>query len=488
VTLPGPATDLAAGDYHTCALVAGVGYCWGADDSQQLGTDTTYDRLVPVLAATGDGVQRMWTDVQAVALNTCARDQSGAMFCWGRIESGNDNVTTEWLPTRHFPGVTTAAIADGWFTRCVVGTQGAAWCSSDPAGPEGQVAPSGVQSVIVSGGTPCLLDASGGISCQFLTFPADSFAPVALPEPALRVAASAGRACALGASHAVYCWPTAPDLSPDPPLPVQWFADHPASSLFADGDDRICIIAIDNTVWCRDVSQVATESVEPTGGQVFDSLAIGQNHTCGLTSAGTVWCWGKNDHGQLGDGTTTDRAAPVQVQGGHTFVQIASGWNHTCGRTAAGELWCWGYGSTGQMADDHRDESATPVTVDGLPPLSEIAESCGLSSGTAWCWPAPGTFPEHQIAGATGLVTLGGLCGLRPTGAMVCWGSNYYGVFGNGTFGNTYSAAVAAGNGILFKEISLAAHATACGIGLDGGTYCWGSGYGTVPVKLVGSP
>jgi hypothetical protein len=272
-------------------------------------------------------------------------------------------------------------------------------------------------------------------------------------------------------------------------VPVEWFPGHAVAAIFADGDDRICIIASDQTVWCRD-DVGPDESAEPTGGQVFDSLAIGQDHTCGLTAAGAAWCWGKNDHGQLGDGTTTDRATPVQAQGGHIFVQIASGWNHTCGRTAAGEIWCWGYGSYGQMADDHRDESAAPVTVDGLPSLTAMAGSCGLDgSGSAWCWPTSFSIPgAHQIGGATGLATIAGPCGLRATGEMLCWGSNYSGWFGNGTYNNTYTNAIAGGNGLMFKEVSLGAYGAVCGIALDGATYCWGSGYSTVPEKMIGSP
>lgn len=491
VTLGGAATDLSAGDDYSCAIVGGQTRCWGADYFRQLGSDTTYDRLVPVRAATGDGVAHTWSDLQAVAENTCARDQAGAMFCWGIVEAQGDNDTTEWLPTRHFPNSTIASMGDGWFGRCAVDQQGAAWCGYRASIPPEQVAPSGIQSVVVSG-APCLLSTAGAVTCVVPGLP-DSVVAIALPTPALRIVATSTVACTLDASNAVYCWSTWALTQNN--VPVQWFAGHAVISIFADGDDRVCIIATDDTVWCRDDSQSDTESLEPTGGQVFDSLAIGQDHTCGLTSAGAAWCWGTNDHGQLGDGTTTDRAAPVQVQGGHTFVQIASGWNHTCGRTAAGEIWCWGDGSNGQMADDHRDESATPVSVDGAPALTAISGSCALSSGSAWCWATNAGPAAQQVVGATGLEWLSSYgqlwfrrsCGLRASGELLCWGSNYSGEFGNGTYSNTYTAPVPAGSGINFKEVSFASYGTACGIGLDGKTYCWGGDYGTVPVVMVGS-
>ena len=488
VALDGAATDLSAGDDYSCAIVAGQGKCWGADHSRQLGSDTTYDRLVPVRAATGDGVARTWTDLQAVAENTCARDRTGAMFCWGFVEAPRDNDTTEWLPTRQFPGVVTAAIADGWFARCALDQQGAAWCGSRSSDPAQQVGASGMKSVVVPN-APCVLSTAGAVSCLL-----DSLLTVALPTPAVQLVATAGTACSLDSSKMAYCWLTfnASQLGE----PVRSFTDHPVSAIFADGDVRVCIIATDNSVWCRSDFSPSEETTEPTSGQVFESLALGQDHTCGLTPAGATWCWGKNNHGQLGDGTTTDRTAPVQVQGGHSFVQITAGWNHTCGLTSTGEIWCWGYGSSGQMADDHRDESATPVTVGGTPSLTAISGSCALSAGSAWCWATSTGGPAaHQIAGATGLewfratglLWYQNFCGLRAGGELLCWGSNGGGVFGNGTLGNTYTDVVTAANGTLFKEVSLSNYATACGIGLDGKTYCWGNGYGTVPVVMVGS-
>ena len=87
-------------------------------------------------------------------------------------------------------------------------------------------------------------------------------------------------------------------------------------------------------------------------GSTFASIDAGAEHTCGLTSDGAAHCWGRNDRGQLGDGTTTSRSAPVAVTGGHTFELIVAGGfeiGQTCGLTSGGAAYCWGDNERGQL-------------------------------------------------------------------------------------------------------------------------------------------
>ena len=134
-------------------------------------------------------------------------------------------------------------------------------------------------------------------------------------------------------------------------------------------------------------------------------MAAGAYHTCALTSSGGVQCWGHNDYGQVGDGTTTNHVMPVAVTGLASGVAtVAAGRYHTCAVTSAGALYCWGSNAYGQLGDGTTTNRSTPVAVSGL------------TSGVVAV--APGDF--HT-------------CAVTSVGAVLCWGANGFGQVGDGT-------------------------------------------------------
>uniref|UniRef100_UPI00345C7544 RCC1 domain-containing protein n=1 Tax=uncultured Chloroflexus sp. TaxID=214040 RepID=UPI00345C7544 len=133
------------------------------------------------------------------------------------------------------------------------------------------------------------------------------------------------------------------------------------------------------------------------------AIAAGGDHTCALTTAGEVRCWGRNSRGQLGNGTTTDSSTPVAVSGLIGVSAIATGGEHTCALTMAGEVRCWGSNSRGQLGNGTTTDSSTPVAVSGL--ASEVR---AIATGF-----------DHT-------------CALTTAGEVRCWGNNYFGQLGDG--------------------------------------------------------
>lgn len=212
----------------------------------------------------------------------------------------------------------------------------------------------------------------------------------------------------------------------------------------------------------------------------FTRLAAGGLHNCGLTTTGTTLCWGFNDQGQLGNGTTTTlfpdtvSSKLTAVSSAFTFDSITAGYKHTCALTA-GTAYCWGDNSFGQLGNGTTTRSLVPVAVAGG--LTFKALSAGF---------------YHT-------------CGILTTGEAYCWGRNtpnsvqesVGGQLGDGTTTDRTSPTLVTG-GLAFQSIS-AGEVSTCGVTTGSLAYCWGDNeYGqlgtgnttsaTVPTKVINQP
>lgn len=180
------------------------------------------------------------------------------------------------------------------------------------------------------------------------------------------------------------------------------------------------------------------------------AIAMGASHLCAL-ARGEVWCIGRNDDGELGDGTTAARATFVRVAGVPAVTALVAGRHHTCARTTEGAVWCWGADGLGQTGD--ATSAATPCArggargcqlrphpIAGLGSAQELsagfAHTCARVDGDAWCWGDGRAFrrvrprdsvavgaPERALVGVTRVVAGGGsTCAFREGVAPTCRG------------------------------------------------------------------
>jgi alpha-tubulin suppressor-like RCC1 family protein len=170
--------------------------------------------------------------------------------------------------------------------------------------------------------------------------------------------------------------------------------------------------------------------------------AIGSGHACFILEGGALHCLGDNDHGELGDGTTLARSAPVPAATPLAFAGVAAGYRFTCGITLGGDTYCWGMGQYGQLGQGTTDDSAVPVRVQGDPGFVQVV--------------AAGSFA----------------CGRTAEGAAYCWGQNDAGQLGLGHRDPVAVPAPAAG-GHRFETLAAGVDG-ACAVTTDGDAYCWG--------------
>jgi alpha-tubulin suppressor-like RCC1 family protein len=180
-------------------------------------------------------------------------------------------------------------------------------------------------------------------------------------------------------------------------------------------------------------------------------LGTGGRHTVALRQNGTVWAWGYNGHGQLGDGTSIPRNPPVQVQGLTGGAAVAAGYNHTVALRQDGTAWAWGNNSYGQLGDGTTIGRLTPVLcLTGVAAIAAgLEHTVALrTDGTVWAWGrnnygqlGDGTTIDRltpvQVQGLTGVAAVAAgpehTVALRTDGTVWAWGRNNYGQLGDGT-------------------------------------------------------
>lgn len=242
------------------------------------------------------------------------------------------------------------------------------------------------------------------------------------------------------------------------------------------------------------------DAPEATAGTSLDPATVTAGHwfTCSVDAGGQVLCWGRNDDGQLGDGTTTDRSVPAPVVGIDDAVSVSAGPDHACAILADGTVRCWGRNDRGQLGDGTSGNiRTTPVAVSGLGSVVALALStwntCALrTDAEVMCWGAGGSNGDGTWTNRTSPVFVAGLgggggaeriaggafhtCAIGTNDKVVrCWGNNDSGQVRGQAGTQALSAVVVAGlSGLSATSLGLGGFHSCATID-DGTIRCWGA-------------
>src|SRR6266699_2839888 len=222
------------------------------------------------------------------------------------------------------------------------------------------------------------------------------------------------------------------------------------------------------------------------------------SHSCGVTTAGAIYCWGSNSRGQIGDNSGTDQYSPalVQAPAGVTFTAITTGFFHSCGLATSGAVYCWGDNGSGELGDNTSVAKPTPVQANAPAGVTFATldagyyHTCAVTpTGSAYCWGANGSgqlgdntaigkpVPTAVQGGLQFALVSGGAdhtCGVTTTGIGYCWGFNGDGEIGDNTTLNSLTPKAIAGSLSLSIPAAGLGHSCAVTTGPSAMAYCWG--------------
>jgi alpha-tubulin suppressor-like RCC1 family protein len=558
VTQLNNATQLAALDDTTCARASDTTvWCWGNNQS---------NIPVQVLVEPGGAA---FTDVAEVAVgqsHTCARKTDGSVWCWGsnylgQLGIGNFSASAANPVQALGPGAATQLRAGSDFT-CAVRADNTLSCWGGTengqlgTGMEGYYALVNSPIAVVSGGNAalggvtlvglgdthaCAVKSDGTLSCwgnnsagQLGTGLAENTAMRTSPELVLdgqgsawsgatAISAFQSQTCTVQSDASAWCWGrndrgtlgngnTIDQTHPAAVVTVPLGPEFSSVGAVGVGDTHVCAVQASGAVWCwGDYSYTGIpnggNSLVPEQTPLVAStvqIAAGGDHTCILESGG-ISCWGYDQFGQLGDGTTNTSQTAVTVHAagstgslsGATAVTVA--FDHTCAVLQDGSALCWGQNQSSELGIGTSDATAllpTPVvTAPGGPPLTGVAiiasgqyHGCAAKvDGTVWCWgmnsdgqvgiPASMASVATQVSNldsVTGLVAGSRHnCAYKSDGSVWCWGNNSLGQLGDGITTSRFTPAVVPN---LTGVVQLAAgDGHTCARKSDGQVWCWGA-------------
>ena len=565
-----------AGGHSSCALFDDDSLaCWGNNDLGQLGTGEETFVVTPEALDTGDDTIAA---IDGGLQHGCAlftdSDSNVTLKCWGGNGSGQlglNDQTNRFRPTEITSTNTPTSISVGSSHTCAIFTFNTTdtltcWGENE----DGQLGLGGTNDRTVpttvdlgTGKSPKAVSAGLKNTCAILNDDKikcwgegssgelgnsdnnDSNTPVSVTlgdNTAKKISVGASHTCAILNDYSVACWGNnivgqlgvGDNTARNEPTGVNLGTSRTATGI-STGNNHTCALLNDKSVVCwghNDLGQLGDRSWNNQNSPVSVPLGSGRSATaihakgfysCAILDDGSLLCWGRNNYGQLGDGTTTNRNTPVAVDlgEGRTATAVGGGPNHTCAILDDESVKCWGdnhYGQAG-VPTSHRGDQAGEMGENlkfvkfeqeeekSLPEITlglGFAYSCAMRDGRIRCWGLTSTGRlgvgtvstqsctddddnKQNCLKSPTLVNLGegrlalkmgiGLshsCALLDDGSSKCWGQGDFGQLGNGATGDrNVPVAVNLADGERAKAI-IADNVNTCAILNDGSLKCWG--------------
>jgi alpha-tubulin suppressor-like RCC1 family protein len=465
------ATAVTAGGRFSCVLLASRKVaCWGLANKGQLGINEQGDEApqTPRAYAEPKSVLGLENVVSLASFGgsyrsgTCAVTADGKVWCWGLNDSFNVGINENPIVVpKVVPGASPAvAVSRGDRHQCTVRKDGLGECWG-----------------LATYGTTMSGTASG------TTPPGKAIAAAIKP---VRFAGGGSHMCA-ATTNQVWCagWNTFAQMGngkttpAETPTAVKVGLPDLAVNGLSSGDRHLCAVLADKKVWCwgsddegrggdgvyGDSNTVLVNPVKVVGVDGALDVGLGAYHSCAVTEAGAVYCWGRNSDGQVGSNGTVIAPLARKVPGLPPSKQVAGGFNHSCAVNAVGEVRCFGNNEAGQLGNGQFSEGLkqpSPQLVTGsaapageackLPGACDDGDPCTQDLCNASDGKCSHPASADGTACATGKVCVSGgcktpwavalavgdshTCALHPNGTVRCWGDNYYGQCGVGYFGD----------------------------------------------------
>jgi alpha-tubulin suppressor-like RCC1 family protein len=498
--------QVACGNPHIAAIKTdGTLWTWGRNNSGQLGDNTTINRSTPVTTFAGG---TNWKQIACGNLYTAAIKTDGTLWTWGLNTSGqlgDNTITNRSTPVTTFAGGTNwKQVAGGGNYIAAIKTDGTLWTwglnTSGQLGRNSDTALRLTPVTTFAGGTNWADTATGE------------------PEELYTLTGGSAHTAAIKTDGTLWTWGqnTSGQLGDNTIInrstPVTTFAGGTNWKQVAcsNNGSHTAAIKTDGTLWTwgtnsngplgdNTTTNRSTPVTTFAGGTNWKQVAGGGSHTAAIKTDGTLWNWGVNTTGQLGDNTTTNRSTPVTTfAGGTNWKQVAGGQNHTAAIKTDGTLWTWGSNSNGQLGDNTIISRSTPVTTfAGGTNWKQIA--CGnlytaaiKTDGTLWTWGSntqgrlgdntvtQRNTPVTTFAGGTNWkqVACGGIhaAAIKTDGTLWTWGQNTSGQLGDNTIINRSTPVTTFAGGTNWKQVACGNFHTAA-LNDDGTNkilYLWG--------------